>query len=200
MRLESVGPVIPVLRFSSEHQTQFVAELLLSAGFRTIEITLTTPNAFELIGRLRDRFDDSVLIGAGTVCSKQQAELSLAAGADYIVSPIVNEEIAEFVRLGDKGLMMGAFTPTEILKAHKIGADIVKVFPADVGGTKMIKALKSVFNDINLCPTGGITLSNYRQYLESGAALVGIGSALFGGLEPSIENEQKILQYVRQFL
>ena len=200
MRLESVGPVIPVLRFSSEQQTQFVAELLLSAGFRTIEITLTTPNAFELIGRLRDRFDDSVLIGAGTVCSKQQAELSLAAGADYIVSPIVKEEIAEFVRLGDKGLMMGAFTPTEILKAHKIGADIVKVFPADVGGTKMIKALKSVFNDINLCPTGGITLGNYRQYLESGAALVGIGSALFGGLEPSIENEQKILQYVRQFL
>jgi len=200
MRLESVGPVIPVLRFSSEHQTQFVAELLLSAGFRTVEITLTTPNAFELIGRLRDRFDDSVLIGAGTVCSKQQAELSLAAGADYIVSPMVNEEIAESVRLGDKGLMMGAFTPTEILKAHRAGADIVKVFPADVGGAKMIKALKSVFNDIILCPTGGITLSNYRQFLESGAALVGIGSALFAGLEPSIENEQKILQYARQFL
>ncbi len=200
MLLENVGPVIPVLRFSSEQQTQFVAELLLSAGFRTIEITLTTPNALELIGRLRDRFDDSVLIGAGTVCSKQQAELSLAAGADYIVSPMVNEEIAESVRLGNKGLMMGAFTPTEILKAYRIGADIVKVFPADVGGVKMIKALKSVFNDISLCPTGGITLSNHRQYLESGAELVGIGSALFGGLEPSIENEQKILKYVRQFL
>jgi 2-dehydro-3-deoxyphosphogluconate aldolase/(4S)-4-hydroxy-2-oxoglutarate aldolase len=200
MRLESVGPVIPVLRFSSEQQTQFVAELLISVGFRTVEITLTTPNAFGLIGRLRDRFDASVLIGAGTVCSKQQAELSLAAGADYIVSPMVNEEIVEPVRLGNKGLMMGAFTPTEILKAHRIGADIVKVFPADLGGAKMIKALKAVFNDIRLCPTGGITSSNYRQYLESGAELVGIGSALFGGLEPSIENEQKILHYVRQFL
>ena len=200
MRLESVGPVIPVLRFSSEQQTQFVAELLISVGFRSVEITLTTPNAFGLIGRLRDRFDASVLIGAGTVCSKQQAELSLAAGADYIVSPMVNEEIVEPVRLGNKGLMMGAFTPTEILKAHRIGADIVKVFPADLGGVKMIKALKAVFNDIRLCPTGGITSSNYRQYLESGAELVGIGSALFGGLEPSIENEQKILHYVRQFL
>jgi len=200
MRLESVGPVIPVLRFSSEQQTQFVAELLISVGFRTVEITLTTPNAFGLIGRLRDRFDASVLIGAGTVCSKQQAELSLAAGADYIVSPMVNEEIVEPVRLGNKGLMLGAFTPTEILKAHRIGADIVKVFPADLGGAKMIKALKAVFNDIRLCPTGGITSSNYRQYLESGAELVGIGSALFGGLEPSIENEQKILHYVRQFL
>jgi len=200
MRLESVGPVIPVLRFSSEQQTQFVAELLISVGFRSVEITLTTPNAFGLIGRLRDRFDASVLIGAGTVCSKQQAESSLAAGADYIVSPMVNEEIVEPVRLGNKGLMMGAFTPTEILKAHRIGADIVKVFPADLGGVKMIKALKAVFNDIRLCPTGGIALSNYRQYLESGAELVGIGSALFGGLEPSIENEQKILHYVRQFL
>jgi 2-dehydro-3-deoxyphosphogluconate aldolase/(4S)-4-hydroxy-2-oxoglutarate aldolase len=168
--------VIPVLRLASRQAAETAVDCLVEAGFNTVELTLTTPGAIELIGSLRRRSHAEFLVGAGTVLDLDQARACLAAGADYLVSPCLVPGMATLADEAERIVLTGGFTPGEVLAAWREGAAVVKVFPASTGGPTHLAALRAVYPDIPLCPTGGVSDSNMLDYFKAGAALVGIGN------------------------
>src|SRR6266446_2928605 len=167
--------VVPVLRFASAELTGRALQCLLDVGFGAIEITMSTPHALEIIKTFKSR----AIIGAGTVLDLKTARDCIDAGAQFLVSPYVSREIVQACHGGGHAAALsGGFTPSEVLAAHRDGADIVKVFPASSGGPAHLAALHAVFPDIVLCPTGGITAANMEQYFAAGASLVGVGNAI----------------------
>ncbi len=169
--------VVPVVRTHSTQHAATVVQWLRDAGLRIFEITMTVPDAPALIRELAS--DPSLLIGAGTVPGRAEAEACLAAGARFIVAPWVDGTLADPCGAFGAVLMLGALTPTEVRAARAAGADVVKVFPASsAGGPAHIRALASVFPDVAFCPTGGVEPGNVAAYLAAGAAFVGIGGAL----------------------
>jgi 2-dehydro-3-deoxyphosphogluconate aldolase/(4S)-4-hydroxy-2-oxoglutarate aldolase len=166
-----------VIRTSTQETAVTAVEWLAEAGFRTFEITLTTPGAFAVIERYARR--SQFLIGAGTVLSTDEAGHSLDAGARYIVSPCIVPGLPAASHERGAPCMLGALTPTEVIRARAEGADAIKVFPVvSAGGAPHVKALKSVFPDVCLVPTGGIPVDGIAAYLEAGADLVGLGGQL----------------------
>jgi 2-dehydro-3-deoxyphosphogluconate aldolase/(4S)-4-hydroxy-2-oxoglutarate aldolase len=170
--------VVPVLRFGSAATTIRAVDCLREAGFGTFEITLTTPGAVDLIAELHARIGATATVGAGTVTDLDAARRCVDAGAQFLVSPCVLPGLAALAHEAGRAALIGGFTPTEILAAHREGADIVKVFPASVGGPGHLRALHAVFPRVLLCPTGGVTLDNLTRYFAAGAALVGVGNDL----------------------
>ncbi len=168
--------VIPVLRLATRASAETAIDCLVEAGFRTVELTLTTPGAVALIGSLRARMDDDFLVGAGTVLDLDTARACLDAGANYLVSPCVVPGMGRLAADLGAVALAGGFTPGEVLAAWREGAAIVKVFPASTGGPTHLGALHAVYPQIPLCPTGGVSLSNMTEYFKSGAALVGVGN------------------------
>lgn len=149
-----------------------------AGGVTAIELTLTTPDALRIIEELARWADDDIVIGAGSVLDVDAARQAVDAGAAFVVSPVFQPEVvAESHRLGVPA-MPGAFTPTEILRAHQAGADVVKVFPADTLGPAYLKGVLAPMPFLRLMPTGGVTASNVGDWLRAGAAAVGLGSAL----------------------
>ena len=193
-------PVIPVLRFDNRDQAMFLSEVLVKGGFETLEITLTTPSALEIIEELKTKYGDDLKVGCGTVMNAKEAEEGIGAGADYLVAPIQDSNVVDVAKRHNKKIILGALSPTEIWNANQMGADLVKIFPANIGGPGMIKALKAVFSKIHLFPTGGVDLSNFRNYMEAGATHVGVGSAITGGIPISSINERKLIQHTQQYL
>lgn len=171
--------VVPVLRYTEAASAAYAAEVAVSAGCTTLELTWTIPGVCDLLRALRDKHGDALLLGVGTVLNEEQAREALVAGADFLVSPAIVPDIADMAHAADALCLLGAFTPTEVLQARAAGADVVKIFPADTGGPKHLAALKSVFPETLFCPTGGITAENMATYLDAGAAFVGIGSNLY---------------------
>ena len=167
--------VVPVLRLESAELTERAVGCLSDVGFRCVEITLTTPDA---LGLIRKFSEAGLVAGAGTVLDANAAEECIAAGAKFLVSPYVCKDLARVVHDAGRAALVGAFTPTEVMAAHREGADIVKVFPASSGGPAHVRHLRSVFPHIRLCPTGGVALENMQEFLDAGAALVGIGNAI----------------------
>jgi 2-dehydro-3-deoxyphosphogluconate aldolase/(4S)-4-hydroxy-2-oxoglutarate aldolase len=156
-----------------------IAEALLHAGLPICEITLTVPNAIEAIGAVAKRFAGKVLIGAGTVTDAERAKRAVDAGADFIVTPCVVPEVIEAAHRAGAAVLPGALTPGEVLEAHRLGGDLVKVFPVQsVGGAAYLRALRGPFPDIPLVPTGGVTLENMAEMFEAGASAVGVGTEL----------------------
>ncbi len=169
--------VIPVIRASSAARARSLAGVLQEAGFEVFEITMTTPDATRVIAELRSR--EGITVGAGTVLSADQAKMAQDAGASFLVSPAFLPEVVERGLMAGSFTVPGAATPTEVLQAHRAGAELVKVFPAaSLGGPAYLKGLRAVYPDIPLMPTGGINLANLADYLKSGAACVGMGGAL----------------------
>jgi 2-dehydro-3-deoxyphosphogluconate aldolase/(4S)-4-hydroxy-2-oxoglutarate aldolase len=168
--------VIPVLRLASRASAETAVDCLVEAGFRTVELTLTTPGALALIGSLRARMDAQFLVGAGTVLDLDMAKACLDAGANYLVSPCVVPGMAKLAAEHGAAALAGGFTPGEVLAAWREGATIVKVFPASTGGPAHLGALHAVYPEIPLCPTGGVSLANMADYFKSGAAVVGVGN------------------------
>jgi 2-dehydro-3-deoxyphosphogluconate aldolase/(4S)-4-hydroxy-2-oxoglutarate aldolase len=168
--------VIPVLRLASRQSAETAIDCLVEAGFNTVELTLTTPGAIELIGSLRQRSHADFLVGAGTVLDLDQARACLDAGADYLVSPCLVPGMAALADGAGRIALTGAFTPGEVLAAWREGAAVVKVFPASTGGPAHLAALRAVYPQIPLCPTGGVSNSNMLDYFKAGAALVGVGN------------------------
>lgn len=168
--------VIPVLRLASRASAETAVDCLVEAGFRTVELTLTTPGAIALIGSLRARMDAQFLVGAGTVLDLDMARACLDAGANYLVSPCVVPGMAKLAAEHGAAALAGGFTPGEVLAAWREGAAIVKVFPASTGGPAHLGALHAVYPEIPLCPTGGVSLANMADYFKSGAAVVGVGN------------------------
>jgi len=182
-----------------------VVEAICAGGVTAIEITMSVPRAFEMIETVVRQLGDAALVGAGTVLDAETARLAIAAGARYVVSPVFKPEIIQTAHRYDVPALPGAFTPTEILAAHEAGADIVKVFPADVVGMAFFKAIKAPMPQLRLMPTGGVTLTNAGDWLRAGACAVGVGSALLdqkaiaeGRWEKLTENARTLMASIRQ--
>lgn len=172
------GGIVAIIRAPSGEQLVRVARTLFEAGIDVQEVTLTVPDALEVIAGVRRELGDRILLGAGSVLDPESARAALLAGAEFIVSPTVNADVIRMCRRYDKLVMPGAFTPTEVLTAWEAGADFVKIFPADIGGPAHLKALHGPLPQIRLLPTGGVDLNTLRGFVEAGAAAVGLGSAL----------------------
>ncbi len=170
--------IVAVVRSHDSQQLVEVVRALVEGGVTVAEITMTVPNALEVLAQVRKALGDRVLLGAGTVLDPETARAVLLAGAEYIVSPTVNLEVIRLCQRYDKLVMPGAFTPTEILSAWEAGADIVKVFPAEVVGPAYFKALRGPLPQIRLMPTGGVDLKTAGEFLKAGACCLGIGSQL----------------------
>ena len=170
--------VVAVIRAHSKDQLKGLTEALLAGGVPAIEVTMSTPKAIAGIEMLADHFGDKAVIGVGTVIDPATARDAIAAGAQFVVSPVFDEEIVATTRRYGKIMVPGAFTPTEILSAWEAGADIVKVFPAEVVGPAYFKALRGPLPQIRLMPTGGVDLKTASEFLKAGACCLGIGSQL----------------------
>jgi 2-dehydro-3-deoxyphosphogluconate aldolase/(4S)-4-hydroxy-2-oxoglutarate aldolase len=172
------GQVIAVVRIKNPDRLTGAVTALRKGGITAIEITMTVPGAVEHIRDLARTKGPGTLIGAGTVLDAGQAGEVIAAGADFVVSPVTDRDMIQVCR--DAGVVVapGAFTPTEIVKAWRAGADIVKVFPATSLGPQYFRDLRGPLPHIRLMPTGGVTLENSRDFLAAGACCVGIGTAL----------------------
>jgi len=188
--------VIPVLRLASAELTERAAACLADAGFSTVEITMTTPGALELIRRLSQRF----LVGAGTVLDLETAHRCLQAGARFLVSPCVVPGVAGEAHVAGCAALVAGFTPGEVLAAHREGADIVKVFPASSGGPEHLRALHAVFPELLLCPTGGVALDNLSAYFAAGAACVGVGNNIIDPRALAAGDAARVVDRARAFL
>ena len=192
--------VVPVLRLDSTANTIRAVDCLREAGFSTFEITLTTPGAVELIAELHARLGATATVGAGTVTDLDAARRCVDAGAQFLVSPCVVSGLAALAHEAGRAALIGGFTPTEILAAHREGADIVKVFPSSIGGPGHLNALHAVFPDVLLCPTGGVTLDNMKSYFNAGAALVGVGNNLLDQAALAAGDIARVIAGARRFL
>lgn len=169
---------IAVIRMKDPARVFDVVEALKKGGIRAIEITMTVPGALDIIQRLAGAKPEGVLVGAGTVLDADTAAAAIRSGADFVVSPIADPGMIAACRAHDILVAPGAFTPTEIVAAWNRGADVVKVFPAASLGPQYFRDLKGPFPLLRLMPTGGVTMENARDFIEAGAAAVGIGTAL----------------------
>lgn len=171
---------IAIIRMQSAEKLAHAAGALREGGITAIEITMTTPNALRLIEETATAFsdDEEVLIGVGSVLDGPTAQQAINAGATFVVSPILSAEMIETCHRYDVPAMPGAYTPTEVARAHELGADVVKIFPASTVGPDYFGALKGPMPHVKLMPTGGVSLENAGQWIEAGACAVGVGSAL----------------------
>ncbi|HEY9166724.1 MAG TPA: bifunctional 4-hydroxy-2-oxoglutarate aldolase/2-dehydro-3-deoxy-phosphogluconate aldolase [Candidatus Kryptonia bacterium] len=169
---------VAVIRMSDPAKLIKVAEAIHKGGINGIEITMTVPGAIKIIEQASKTIGREMNIGVGSVLDPQTAQDAINAGANYVVSPIFKKEIVEIAHKNDVPALPGAFSPTEIQTAFEAGADIVKVFPADVVGMAFFKGILAPMPHLKLMPTGGVTLKNAGEWLKAGACAVGVGSAL----------------------
>jgi 2-dehydro-3-deoxyphosphogluconate aldolase/(4S)-4-hydroxy-2-oxoglutarate aldolase len=170
--------VVAVIRAQSKDQLAPIAQALLDGGVPTIEVTMSTPKALAGIEALADSLGDKAIIGVGTVLDAHTARDAIAAGAQFVVSPILDEDIIATTKRYGKISIPGAFTPTEILRAWTAGADIVKVFPGTSLGPQYFKDILAPLPQVRLTPTGGVDLTNAADWIKAGAACLGVGSSL----------------------
>jgi 2-dehydro-3-deoxyphosphogluconate aldolase/(4S)-4-hydroxy-2-oxoglutarate aldolase len=178
--LQQIGDagVVAVIRALSKDQLVGIAEALLAGGVPAIEVTMSTPGAIAGIEMLANRFGDTAVLGVGTVMDAATAGDAIAAGAQFVVSPMFDEKIVAKVQKSGKIAIPGAFTPTEILRAWSAGADVVKVFPSTGLGPQYFKDILSPLPQVRLMPTGGVEIKNAGDWIKAGAVFVGAGSSL----------------------
>ena len=192
--------IVAVVRAPDGGHLVEVAQALFEGGVTVMEITMSVPDALEVISQVRQSMGDRVLLGAGTVLDAETARAVLFAGAEFIVAPTLNLDVIRLCRRYDKLVMPGAFTPTEILTAWEAGADIVKVFPADVVGPAFFKALRGPLPQVRLMPTGGVDLSTAADFLKAGACCLGVGGQLVELKAVGERNFDRIRSLARQYV
>ena len=170
--------IVAVVRAKSSEQLLDVAKALLAGGVDCIEITMTTPNALEVIRRCRQELAEEALIGVGSVLDPGIASKAIHAGAQFVVSPVFNEWTIRVAHAEGVPAVPGAMTPTEILTAANAGADLVKVFPATRLGPEFFRDVLAPMPHLKLTPTGGVDLATAGEFIRAGAATLGVGSAL----------------------
>lgn len=176
-RLHESG-VVAIMRARSSDELLEAAEAVRAGGVTAIEVTLTTPGALDLVHNATHRYGDKVLFGAGTVLDPESARAAILAGAQFVVAPVVSVATIAMCRRYAVPVLAGAYTPTEVLAAWEAGADLVKVFPASVGGPGFIKALRGPLPQVRLVPVGGVDLHNAAAFIRAGAEVVGVGGEL----------------------
>ena len=203
--LREIG-LVPVLRAESEEQALALASAIAAGGVTVLEVTMTVPGAIRVMRRLAEERPD-ILIGAGTVLDPETARMCILEGAQFVVSPALNVKTIEMCHRYGIAVLPGALTPTEIVTAWEAGADVVKIFPASaLGGAKYLKSVKAPLPQVEMIPTGGVSLATAAEFLEAGAFALGVGADLVnlkaiteGKPESITENARKYLAIVRQF-
>jgi 2-dehydro-3-deoxyphosphogluconate aldolase/(4S)-4-hydroxy-2-oxoglutarate aldolase len=170
--------VIAVVRAQKQDQVLPLAEALVEGGVIAIEITMTTPNALDAIRDAAQRFGAHALIGVGTVLNAETCRAAIEAGAEFVVSPVTKSEIVQAAHAKDRPVMLGAYTPTEAQAAHEMGADFIKLFPADGLGPSYVKALRAPLPHLRIVPTGGVDLNTAADFIKAGCVALGAGSSL----------------------
>jgi 2-dehydro-3-deoxyphosphogluconate aldolase / (4S)-4-hydroxy-2-oxoglutarate aldolase len=171
--------VIPVVRATTADEAMRAIDAIREGGISVLEITMTVPGAVKLIREVAKRYGNDALVGAGTVLDPETATACIESGAKFVVSPALNLETIACCRRLDVAVMPGALTPTEVVQAWNAGADFVKVFPAGaVGGASYLKSLKAPLPQIELVPTGGVSLKTAADFIRAGAAALGVGADL----------------------
>jgi 2-dehydro-3-deoxyphosphogluconate aldolase/(4S)-4-hydroxy-2-oxoglutarate aldolase len=175
--IERVG-LIPVLRARTTAQAHAVVKAMIEGGVKVIEVTMTVPGAVDLLRELKEEYP-GLLLGSGTVTTAEEAEATIAAGAEFVVSPSFHPAVITRTRTLGKLSIPGALTPTEVITAWRAGADYVKIFPCSaMGGASYLKSLLAPFPDLKLIPTGGVTLQTAEGFLRAGARALGVGGDL----------------------
>lgn len=204
-RMQQTG-LVPVLRGSSTEEALAIARAIAAGGVNVLEVTMTVPGAMEVI-RTLIREEPQMLVGAGTVLDPDTARVCMLEGAQFIVSPATNPATIEMCRRYSVAILPGALTPTEVVTAWQAGADVIKVFPASaMGGAKYLKSLKAPLPQVELIPTGGVSVATAREFLEAGAFALGVGAdladpkAIASGTPQTItDTARKYLQAIAEF-
>ncbi|WP_028661358.1 bifunctional 4-hydroxy-2-oxoglutarate aldolase/2-dehydro-3-deoxy-phosphogluconate aldolase [Nocardioides insulae] len=184
--IHDAGAVL-ILRMESAGAAETVARAAVEGGIRVLEIPLTVPDALGAISRLSKEFGDDVLVGAGTVLDEEAARRSVDSGAGLLVTPHVAPDVMAAAREADVAALGGAFTPSEVLASARSGADLVKLFPAEVHGPAYLSSILAPLAHIPVCPTGGVSPDNVGQWVAAGASAVGMASAITKAGGPDYE-------------
>lgn len=198
-KIQELG-VLAVIRGPSEELTLKMVDALVEGGVTGIEITFTTPNPLDVVATLDKEFGERIVLGMGTLTKPDQAEQAKQAGAKFLVSPHTEENLGKAMVATGLPVMMGALTPSEVMKARELGSDVVKVFPGSLGGPGYMKSLKGPFPDIPMMPTGGVSDQNLTEWFSAGAFAVGAGSNLCPKSLALAGEFDKITQIARDFM
>jgi 2-dehydro-3-deoxyphosphogluconate aldolase/(4S)-4-hydroxy-2-oxoglutarate aldolase len=192
--------IVAVVRSPDSQQLVEVVRALADGGVTVAEITMTVPDALDVLRQVKHALGARVLLGAGTILDTETARAALLAGAEYLVAPSLNLDVIRLCQRYSKLVMPGALTPTEIVTAWEAGADIVKVFPAEVVGPAFFKAMRGPLPQIRLMPTGGVDLNTAAEFLRAGACCLGLGSQLVEPRAVAERNFDRIRDLARQYV
>ena len=198
--IERVG-LIPVLRAKSVAQGRAVVDAMIAGGVTVVEVTMTVPNAVDLLKELNKEYGSKLLLGSGTVTTADQAQATIDAGAEFVVSPSLHPEVIARDQKNNKISCPGSLTPTEAITAWNAGADYVKIFPCSaVGGASYLKSLLAPFPHLKLIPTGGVTLQTAESFIKAGARALGVGSDLVNLAAVDAGHPETITETARAYL
>lgn len=193
--------IIAVIRAESSEQLMDISLALCAGGIKALEVTMTTPNAIEVIHEVTKQVKTKgVVVGVGTVLDTETCRAAVLAGAEFVVGPCLNLDIIKMCRRYSIACIPGAYTPTEILTAWEAGADIVKVFPADNLGPQYFKALLGPLPQVRLTPTGGVDLNTVSEFIKAGACCVGVGGNLMPKKALAEKNWQAVTDTAKEFI
>lgn len=198
--IERVG-LIPVLRARSTAQGRAVVEAMMAGGVNVVEVTMTVPGAIDLLKELKREYGRQLLLGSGTVTTAEQAQATIDAGAEFVVSPSLHPDVIATTKRNRRISCPGALTPTEVITAWNAGGDYVKIFPCSaVGGASYLKALLAPFPHLKLIPTGGVTLQTAESFIKAGARALGVGSDLVNLAAVDSGHAETITETARAYL
>ncbi|MGD0901683.1 MAG: bifunctional 4-hydroxy-2-oxoglutarate aldolase/2-dehydro-3-deoxy-phosphogluconate aldolase [Terracidiphilus sp.] len=198
--IERVG-LIPVLRAKNAAQAHAIVKAMIAGGVNIVEVTMTVPGAVGILKELKREYGSELLLGSGTVTTADEAQATIDAGAEFVVSPSFHAEVVAKTHALGKVSIPGALTPTEVITAWNAGADYVKVFPCSaVGGASYLKALLAPFPHLKLIPTGGVTLQTAESFLRAGARALGVGSDLVNLAAVDAGTPETITETARAYL
>jgi 2-dehydro-3-deoxyphosphogluconate aldolase/(4S)-4-hydroxy-2-oxoglutarate aldolase len=192
--------LVAVIRGANSASAVRAVDALVAGGIRGIEVTYTTPGATEVIAELAGRYGDEITLGAGTVTTAQQAADAVEAGAGFLVSPGTRPGLAAAMRETGAALLLGALTPSEVMASRDEGADLVKLFPASLGGPGFLRSLRGPFPDVDFCPTGGVNPQTIPGWLDAGAVALGAGGELCPAAKVAAGDWAGITELAREFV
>lgn len=198
--IERVG-LIPVLRAKSVAQGRAVVDAMIAGGVTVVEVTMTVPGAVDLLKELKKEYGAKLLLGSGTVTTAEQAQATIDAGAEFVISPSLHPDVIRVTKANKKISCPGALTPTEAITAWNAGADYVKIFPCSaMGGASYLRSLLAPFPQLKVIPTGGVTLQTAESFIKAGARALGVGADLVNLAAIDAGKPETITETARAYL
>jgi 2-dehydro-3-deoxyphosphogluconate aldolase/(4S)-4-hydroxy-2-oxoglutarate aldolase len=192
--------VVAIIRADNSEQLIHASRALIDGGVSGIEITMTTPNALQVIADVRRAFGDKVLAGVGSVLDVKTAEAAIAAGAEYVITPVLKPDVIAFCTRIGKPIFSGSYTPTEAQTAYELGADFIKIFPAEGLGPKYIQSIRGPLPHLKIVPTGGVDVNTAGDFIKAGCVAVAAGSSLVSKEILKKQDWTKLTDLAAQFI